>query len=497
MADFVRKNMMLVIFLGITAVAAVVLVIMDIDRYYNIGGSIEKIEADGQKIQDINDTGREAPGEFKDNPEWTEEKREEEFAKWNKNRRDTRIVSGNADLILQDAAELKQKTWETQRIYGHAYDHAFGKFLNVLKSAQDEKVKEIFADLNIRSAQKKLEDCVKGKPFTRYSKDEQAKLFLDLRNEICKAPRSVKDAKEKAAAESEAAALFDKAFAEFAKEVQSMTVEDFQNTTLGNPAQSLFLQVLGIPRFFNDSAMYSAYVDKLAGELVEKQAIPGKTRKLADWQIRNILMGYQKDNQQVQPPPPQDNIPAYMTRIQIFENIFAQMKKAGLSDLDYLTPEGEVMGERIGNDYRAYSFKISVSGTLPEIRKFLNGLHQAYRENRVYRMNNLVLERLDSISKDSSGRRTAAADAAKSGEITLSVSVIEKFIGIADRREKLEADKKAGKVVAGNDKQQLKDETEDPDYGAVSFGVNDQIAATFDFDYVIYTGDMITETKTK
>ncbi len=495
MADFIRKNMMLVIFLGITAVAAAVLVIMDLERYYKIGLSIEKIEADGDKITRINNTGRKAPGEFKENPEWTDEEREAAFEKWNKNRLDTRIVGGNATRILQDAADLEKKTWETQRVYGHAYDIAFNQFLQDAKNASaGSAVKEAFAELDIPAVQKMLESCVKGKNFARFSPEEQGRLFLELRNEICKAPCALKSDAEKNAFEKEAGTIFDNAFAGFAKSVQTTTSEDFSNITLGNPAQSLFLQVLGIPRFFNDSALYSAYVDKLASTLVDKQAFPMEDVKLLDWQVRNILAGLQRNNQEVQPPPHQDNIPYYMTRIQIYEDLFARMKKAGISDLITLLPEGETMGKREGSDYRIYSYKVAVNGSLPKIRKFMNSLHQAYKENRVYRISNFVLERKDSMTADNQG----GVATVRSMEIVTSMRVIEKYIDIVDKREKLEAAKAAGKETSlANDKFLVKNEEDDPDYGAVSLGAHDQIVARFDLDYVVYAGDMIGKTKTK
>ncbi len=506
MKDFIRKNLTLVVFLGFTAVAAAILLVMDLERYHRINESIEKIEEAGETITRINNTGVKAPGAFEENPEWTDEEAEKAFREWNKKRQNTPIVKGNADKIKQDAEALARKTREIQRIYGHAYDKAFNAFLDVLKKAENPDVRANFEKMDIASVQELLRTCVTGKNFSGFSPDDQDNLFKELRAEICKAPRSVKEDDAKAAYEKTAGAAFDKAFAEFTKEVSVLTAEDLANTSLGVAAQSFFMQVLGIPRYFYHDAHYRDYVDRLSAALVEKKALPDRNVKFAEWQVKNILTGRNRNSQE---PPSLANpevIPHYMIRIQVYEDLFARMKKAGIAELVMLLPQGEAMGEKIEmggkndyKDYKVYSYKMTVAGTMPEIRKFLNELHQAYKDNRVYSMKNLVLQRRDTVALDDKKLDSPSVSA----EVVSSLGVIRKYIAIEEGRKKQAAkDEKQPAPASGTKKKAaeakvIKKAEEDPDYGAVSLGGFNEVTATFDLDYIVYTGDMIEKTKSR
>ena len=140
MAEFIKKNMVMVVILAVALGIAVIMALLDFDAYLKISGHMKSIEEGHGKIQRINRTGVVSPGEYKFNPELKTQvdgvsqtvSDDVQYENWDKQRKNTRIISGNAILIHQDAEDLKELTWRTQRTYGHFYDKAFEAFLRDL-----------------------------------------------------------------------------------------------------------------------------------------------------------------------------------------------------------------------------------------------------------------------------------------------------------------------------------------------------------------------------
>lgn len=495
MADFFRKNMTLVVFLGIALIAAAVLVVMDVDRYHKIADSIRKIEEGGKAIREINSLGEKAPEEFQDDPEKTYAENLEDFKKWNERRKNPRIVKENADLILQDAEELKTRTWQTQRIYGQAYDAALNLFFKAVKDAKtgddnvgkalEEQLKELdFAKLNATFAA-----LIKGREQTvvNLAQEQQAKLFDELRAAAFKAPRKLND-EEKKAFETQAVAIFDKGFENFVAEVQKQTCEPLTGEGLA-AGKALFLQAVGLQRSFSDGMEFSAYCESYCRMLIKNKSIPAADQELSAHDVFVILRSVDK-KEMVSPNPPKDNIPHIVRRFQIYEDLFARMKTAGIIELLSLKKEGNIYGERNG-DYRTYSFRVAVRGTLPQIRKFVNSMHQAYKDNRVYSISNFTLD------FNYTEAENAATATAGNAEINQSLKVMRDYLAVAQARERQQQEIKEGKANPNPAGVKPVDETDSPDYGAASLGVNNQIVASFDFDYIIYVGDAIPKDKAR
>mgnify|MGYP003309942982 CR=1 FL=1 len=167
-SDFCSKNRSLVIFLVITVIAAAVLAFLDIQSCQRINESIENIRAAGDEITKINDVGQKAPGDFVIKEGWDEKKIAEEQEKWEKRRRDTRIVSGNAHLIKEDVHALEKKIAQTQSVYGNFTGIAFDAFLTFMATVPEkdkdnptaEKIAQAFSQMSPLTFQAELKKAI-------------------------------------------------------------------------------------------------------------------------------------------------------------------------------------------------------------------------------------------------------------------------------------------------------------------------------------------------
>ncbi|MBO5959862.1 MAG: L-serine ammonia-lyase, iron-sulfur-dependent, subunit alpha, partial [Lentisphaeria bacterium] len=119
-----------------------------------------------------------------------------------------------------------------------------------------------------------------------------------------------------------------------------------------------------------------------------------------------------------------DNIPYIVTRCQIYENLFTNMKNAGVKYIA-LKRKGSDKPEPVKVEGRevafsAYPYEMVVRGTLPQIRDFANKLHQEYQNNRVYVVDSFVL------STDS-GESAEADPTKRSVEVANSIRIIEEL----------------------------------------------------------------------
>ena len=123
-------------------------------------------------------------------------------------------------------------------------------------------------------------------------------------------------------------------------------------------------------------------------------------------------------------------------------------------------------GEAHSDSYMKYSFRTRVSGDIESIRNFINVLHDAYRDNRVYIVTWVAL----------SSNTDAEVDRARA------------VINGEGRRQDGSAQANQGQQNTDDENRSLEERS---DYGVPLIGLNKQVAADVEFDYYIFIGDQL------
>ena len=106
MADFIKKNLVLVIVLAVTFIAAVVLIVLTLSTHFKVQESI-------QNINDNNELVKNRIDKTYPNP-----------------------VDESAELILKDAAEIHEKAGDLQKTFGKLYNKMFVDFVKKMNEMQ-------------------------------------------------------------------------------------------------------------------------------------------------------------------------------------------------------------------------------------------------------------------------------------------------------------------------------------------------------------------------
>ena len=451
MSEFIKKNMTLVVVLGVTAVIAVVLIALVVMQYQAINEKMQNIDNINGKINAIT---------AQTNP---------------------RVVKANAVRINEDAAALEQKTKEQQRVFGRYLDPAVNAFLDTLKKeAASEKFKKAADAMTLNGLHEILVKKVKdmGKDFKPVNPgiDGLNKLYRLVKEEIL------------ASADAQDSVAYDKAFAAFLAEASKVTLEDLNSEKDEYAVQkAVFLQALGLPRSFENALKFAPYFSKYTLDLVAKKKIPFANMEMDnnESRITNLFTGRrgvtdedEESNDAALNKIGNKNIPYIMTRIQIYENLIKNMSEAGVK-LVSLYRAGSYLPDAEDNGYSTFSTELEVRGTLPQIRDFANKLHQEYKNNRVYLVTYLNL----SCDRNEDARK---ADSTYSKEIANTMSYVKLLNTIpeenAGNEEQIKQAQKNKSIVNDN-------------WGAALIGVNDEVYAVFHINYIVFTGDQIMNAK--
>ena len=476
MSDFMQKNKALVGVLGFTSVVAVVMIALVAMKYQAIGAKIDEIDDIGKEIDSITSATK------------------------------PRIVTENARLINEDAKALEAKTKTLQRVFGGIYDPAFDAFLKEFKAeTSNEAFNKAVADVTRATMAKTLADIIKDEDAAVVFYPTVAmkeKLFAEMKNAAVKAPRGLSDEEAERFA-AVAAERFDAAYSIFCSELAKIALEKVDAKNVA--AKAMFLQVLGLPRSFEDTLSFTTYLTDYAQQLVQSKAIPFE-REIQNNKnhVMEILLDREvkKDAASQDVKLALDNIPYIVTRCQIYENLFTNMKNAGVKYIA-LKRKGSDKPEPVKVEGRevafsAYPYEMVVRGTLPQIRDFANKLHQEYQNNRVYVVDSFVL------STDS-GESAEADPTKRSVEVANSIRIIEELKKSEEIKAKaMEAAAAAAANADDNaDRQnaELAQEARkaavrlEKNYGAATVGANNQVFATFHINYIVFIGDQLDNNK--
>lgn len=452
MSDFIKKNMPLMVVLGVTAVAAAILIVLVVIHYKTINEKMLNIDTINSNINAITSQA---------NP---------------------RIVTENARLINEDAAELQQKTKEQQRVLGCYHDPAIQVFINTLqKEAVSADFKAAVKDMTRESLAAILAKHVEGFNLENPDAEEVKKIYQAVKDEIL------------ASADEKDQEAFTKAFDAFIAAASSVTLENLKaEKDKFAVKEAVFLQALGLPRSFKN-VEFETYFVTYAEDLVRNKKIPFENE--ADNNINQIKLLFTagkltvsadgEEESTVQLDQIQDfNLPYIMARIQIYENLIMNMSASGLKLVtlhranDY---KPDVVEEN--EPYVRYSTVVKVRGSLKQIRQFANLLHKEYLNNRVYRVTYMSLSSDDPDKKEKAGRKQKDY----SGEVTQALAYadmqrVELGLDVAAEAEGGESKREKNKVYLDS-------------IGAPLLGINDRVYAVFHIEYIVFTGDQITNAK--
>lgn len=443
MSEFIKKNTALVVVLGATALAAIALIALVVTQYSDINGKMTNIDEINAQINQIT---------AQTNP---------------------RVVKKNAELINEEAVALEQKTKEQQRVFGCYLDKAVIVFIETLqKEAVTDDFKAAVNEMTITS----LHDILAGKIGENFNvQNPSVKAINDLFQDVEGAILEKADEKDMAA--------YNKAFEAFCAEASKNMLVNL--TAKDDPyaaRKAVFLQALGLPRSFEDGFVLAEYFSKYANNLIDAKKIPFANMDADNIESRIRIFFTEHDNFSggeiaLDERIGNSNIPFLMTRIQIYENLIINMVKSNVK-LCSLYRQGELAPDSDENGYDTYTTTVKVYGTLPEIREFANALHQEYQNNRLYTVTYLSIS-----TDDPTGKKYDTSKHSK--EITNALSYV-KLVDETTRKESQDGGEEDSKQAEKNKK------TINDNWGAALIGVNDKVYAVFHINYIVFTGDQVT-----
>ncbi len=518
------KNKGLMFVFAITGVIALALIYLNAQVFIGILNDIDQITENGEEITEIRESGSPSPGTFEEyyedycklNEGKKGASREAALARWQNLRRDTRSVPENAERIEAEAEALKAETRELRRFYGHPYDSAFGIFLDNLKINQqpDDEIQQLVtrnmekwnsidavrkAFLNVRKTVAKKNNL---------SISEQRTLFRNLKAEILKPQRKIAPEMQEAYAKA-AEKRFDTAFNEFKKELEKLTLEPVLNTSSDFAvAEALFMQVLGLPRTID--ADFGSYYKRFRDAVKSwdnKRLFPEGDIKGGTLCRVLEVYGRPKNREDEDYSVTDASIePAFRT-YQIYEDMFMRMRDSGIARLSDLKSDSSARdGKDEKNGCRSYTFTVEVIGTLDSIRLFVNSLHNAYKDHRVYTIVPDERGTLINITAfDERGAKSAAAkrdsDVKVPDEVSraldklakLKESLMPKAAVAEDETDENAEDTEVVEETADTEAAvvpeaapEVKDITKSEEYGMALIGRNELVKARFNVQYLIY-----------
>jgi len=323
-------------------------------------------------------------------------------------------LAANLEMIKKDTSILKEKSQELQRMFGKPFRAALIKFAEALGITEQELVAK-YKDF-----------CVKN---PKLDKSALVDAFI----------KSLPEDKGQAAVQA------------FKKAAQERTLEIIADVNF----KDLFLQAVGYPRsmtptickdyiFRMQELFYSNYKPLVTPENVSKLTFDYNTRV-----------------------PPLEEVQAIIRHLQLYEDLFARMRQADLSqvlNVERLSLNG-IHGDEVSRDYLKFSYRVRVVAEMPKLREFINLLQDAYKDNRVYVIRDISLQSVtDEAVKMNDKTRDLAPRVVSSG------------------RRPMEAGKE-------QNPEDLPPESK-PDYGLTIIG-DKQVQADIEFDYYIFVGDEV------
>ena len=462
MLMFLKKNILFFIVFTVVLLLSVSLLVMDVSLYGDIEGRKAEIDTT------------------------TENYNKERNAK-------IAPVSQNADKIVEDTAELKGQVIKLQRRFGAPYRKfllIFAREIGLEENVLFDEFRKHFAEYKIKQGEKEesLGEVLGRPPF--YIKKEQNALFFDFMDKYrerlariltlraaekaaAKAGKPLEDAQNVKAAPADREKV-EKAYNAFFENIMKDPLFTVEDLAPRDPAvrrrlwEDIFASALGLPRT-QEPLVCQTYLEKMQNEFVAKRLIPGVTD--IDTLRRFTYSQYVNDAPVVQ------DIPEIFLAMPVYEDIARRLRSVENLEVVDLVKNGPSPAPA-SDKYLFYNFRLKVNCTMKSIREFVNKLHEAYKDDRVYVVRWIAVkagsdEELAELRKILEDRDQGGQDSrpqpARGGRGRSRASARRSTpSGIAPYLESL-----------------------DPKYATAIVGKNTAVTAEIDFDYYIYVGERV------
>ncbi|MBO5762106.1 MAG: hypothetical protein J6S53_11275 [Lentisphaeria bacterium] len=453
MGTFFKKNIFFFVIFSVVFGISVFLLVMDISMYGEISESTEKIKAA------------------------TENYDRERKAK-------VHPVDQNADKIDEDTVELKKQVIELQRKFGGQYRKfllVFAKETGFTEDVLLSEFKKHFDEYKVKNGEREetLAEILNRNPyyikdqvFFRFMDDYREKLALRLTvaEEKKKAESKGQDFDEEKVKASDAnrkkiETAYNNFFINIIKE-PLFTVEDLAPGDMNvrtRVRNDIFACALGLPRTKRPLDCYTYLLD-MQREFIAKRLIPGVT-DLAT--LRKFTYDqYETDN------PKSADIPEILLAMPVYEDIAKRLRSVEDLEVTEMSKSGPAPAPA-SDKYLRYTFKLKINCTMKSIRTFVNKLHAAYNDDRVYAV------------------RWISVNAGSENELAELKKILEsQSNGAQNMRQNY---RRYGNRTAAETQTALTPylNSLDPKYGTAIVGKTKGVTAELDFDYYIYIGERV------
>lgn len=454
MGTFLKKNIFFFVIFTVVFAVSIFLLVMDISMYGEISERTDKI--------------RETTGNYD----------RERKAK-------VMPVVQNADKINEDAAELKLQVIELQRKFGSQYRKfllAFARDVNITESELISGFKKHFDEYRVKSGEREesLAEILNRQPY--YIKDQVFFAFMDKYRENLARILSVREAESAAkrkGAEFDAESVkireedrkkVERAYNNFFNNIIKeplFTVEDLapgDARVRARVRNDIFACALGLPRTKSPLDCFT-YLLEMQREFVAKRLIPGVT-DLAT--LRKFTYDqYETDN------PKSADIPEILQAMPVYEDIARRLRSVEDLEVTDMVKTGPAPAPA-SDKYLRYTFKLKINCTMKSIRAFVNKLHEAYLDNRVYAV------------------RWISVNAGSENELAELKKILESPIANQQMARQNLRNRYRNRNTA--ESQSLLTpylNSLDPKYGTAVVGNSKGVTAELDFDYYIYIGERV------
>jgi hypothetical protein len=337
----------------------------------------------------------------------------------------------NLDMIDEDSGVLDKKLKAIHKIFGKPYRLALQKFAGEFDLTEDQMLEKFreFWDKEAKRGSNRYELFLK---------------FLKLLDQT----------------------KLGKAWRVFLVEMQKETVEPLDETN----REDFLLAALGLPRTMTNTScktymfatMQPAFLEILDKAEIDSEAV--KDFSFGEFHTRMPLP---------------ENIPVILRHWMMLNDLLKRIVNSGVKKINSISKLNGISGE-YDEKYLKFRYSLTVTAKQEEIRAFVNELQNAYKDNRVYIIKDISMEKVFDGVKDLTEEHTR-------------IPVPPRGIipGVAPVPGAAPKTADSG-ILGDSDPEKDLPYYQRKDYGKIVIGASKICKAVIEFEYVIYIGDEVT-----
>jgi len=246
----------------------------------------------------------------------------------------------------------------------------------------------------------------------------------------------------------------------FQKSIKKETLEDINENNLNG----CLMEAMGLPRKM-DSISCKQFIKNMQTNVLnflkEKKVNDDVVVLFKDKSVKKF--SFEKFDE-VMPSP--SEVPYIFVHWRMIEDLAKKIKRCKVEYLDSIRRDNLIKGD-LKNNFKIYSYTITLRGNMQAIRSFINSMYDAYKDYKIYRIKSLNLTSTD-----------------EAGEILSRASIED-----ASRRLSRKTTRRRGRGRR-NSAGVIMEEPKAKLYEPV-LGVDDTVTAVIEFDYIVYIGNEI------